>query len=1029
MERRRYKVSKIGFDFMLKKKKETCENTKIYLLATLIMIGMCAMLFSKGIAAFAETSGDYTYSVNADQVTCTITKYNGAGGKVEIPSTIDTYRVTVIGNKAFKDVTNMTDLTIPNGVTTIGEYAFLGNSNLNNVTFPNSLMTIGAQAFSNCTKLENVVIPDSVTSLGFYGFSSCINLKHIKLSNNLTTIPDGLFCWCVKLEEVTFPNGLTTIKGWAFERCNSITSFTIPSSVTTIGNFSFVNCKELTSIYVDGTPNIGVSAFSNSPVSLYSSSTESISGYPCIKVMPHSIAVNATSHGTIVLSAISGMKDEVIGIKMVPDEGYTWKSGALQYNDGDGDVTISGNSFVMPDKDITISSSGEFVAIQPPAVTTPLGTTYNFKPTWSWTNPTGEGYFRYKLNDELWKYTTDTNFTPNTELTNGTHILYVQAINDNSDWSSSGSASVVVLPTITNITVTPLTATVQKGNTQMFSAVVVGTNAPTQTVTWNVSGSAIGTQISSGGALSVALNETASTLTITATSTLDTSKVGTATVMVTEVPTPPVPPTPPTPVYTLDISAGTGGSIMTGKNGNYPKGAIINLVAVPLVNYSFGSWSSVGCGSFENINSASTTFTMSTSGASITANFIYTGSTTEKETNKEPVDESITQSNKESAKASSGKESGYVMNLIQEPSHKAIVTISTGTLGEKITATIGIDIDKKTGKATLNLSDLPTGFITNGGDVAITAPNIEGITDYTLGIPVAFLTVPTGSFSFKSDIGHISLPSNILSGISGPKDKNVQITIGKGDKSKLSSAVRDAIGERPLVKLEMAVDGKKLDWKNDKTPVIVTINYKPTESELKTPENIIAWEIDEKSNIVPVKNSRYNAAVGQLTFKTTHFSDYGAGLNNVNFLDVSPSAWYFQAVNYMAARGITTGSGNSKYNPEGKLTCGEFSAMVMKAYGISPYKGEVAPDKYISRQEMFTLLYNILKTTNKLPEASNSKLLSNFSDSGEIAVWAEDAINFMVKSDVMCGNKGKLNPKKTTTRAEMAQVLYLLVVK
>jgi hypothetical protein len=89
-------------------------------------------------------------------------------------------------------------------------------------------------------------------------------------------------------------------------------------------------------------------------------------------------------------------------------------------------------------------------------------------------------------------------------------------------------------PTVTGVSVSPRTASVAKGETKQFTATVKGENDPEQTVTWEVTGGGTGTSInSSSGLLTVAAGETASKLTVKATSTVDTSKSGTATVTVT----------------------------------------------------------------------------------------------------------------------------------------------------------------------------------------------------------------------------------------------------------------------------------------------------------------------------------------------------------------------------------------------------------------------------------------------------------------------------------------------------------------
>jgi hypothetical protein len=89
-------------------------------------------------------------------------------------------------------------------------------------------------------------------------------------------------------------------------------------------------------------------------------------------------------------------------------------------------------------------------------------------------------------------------------------------------------------PTVTSVNVTPATANVAKGGTQSFIASVTGTNSPAQTVTWTVDApKATGTTISAGGVLTVAADETNTSLIIRATSTVDTNKSGTAAVTVT----------------------------------------------------------------------------------------------------------------------------------------------------------------------------------------------------------------------------------------------------------------------------------------------------------------------------------------------------------------------------------------------------------------------------------------------------------------------------------------------------------------
>ena len=93
----------------------------------------------------------------------------------------------------------------------------------------------------------------------------------------------------------------------------------------------------------------------------------------------------------------------------------------------------------------------------------------------------------------------------------------------------------IARPTVTGVTVSPSTASVERGQTQQFTAIVEGTNNHDQTVSWHVTGGGTGTNISESGVLTVAVGETALSLTVTATSTFDTGISGIATVSVTAI--------------------------------------------------------------------------------------------------------------------------------------------------------------------------------------------------------------------------------------------------------------------------------------------------------------------------------------------------------------------------------------------------------------------------------------------------------------------------------------------------------------
>ena len=117
--------------------------------------------------------------------------------------------------------------------------------------------------------------------------------------------------------------------------------------------------------------------------------------------------------------------------------------------------------------------------------------------------------------------------------------LYVIA-NSVVDPRISGYARItVIIPVVTSVAVSSVNHSVASGSTLQFNALVMGTNIPDNSVTWRVSSNAAGTgavtrgtSINARGLLTVAVNETMTTLFVFATSTEDPTRTGSAAVTV-----------------------------------------------------------------------------------------------------------------------------------------------------------------------------------------------------------------------------------------------------------------------------------------------------------------------------------------------------------------------------------------------------------------------------------------------------------------------------------------------------------------
>ena len=102
-------------------------------------------------------AGGFTYTVNADGETATVTGFNSATAEQLTDGTyrvtidmIDGYIVTAIADGAFNGVSGVSEVYISNAVTTIGAEAFMNMGNLRLVDIaPGGLSVIGRSAFEN----------------------------------------------------------------------------------------------------------------------------------------------------------------------------------------------------------------------------------------------------------------------------------------------------------------------------------------------------------------------------------------------------------------------------------------------------------------------------------------------------------------------------------------------------------------------------------------------------------------------------------------------------------------------------------------------------------------------------------------------------------------------------------------------------------------------------------------------------------------------------------------------------------------
>ena len=181
---------------------------------------------------------------------------------------------------------------------------------------------------------------------------------------------------------------------------------------------------------------------------------------------------------------------------------------------------------------------------------------------------------------------------------------------------------------------------------------------------------------------------------------------------------------------------------------------------------------------------------------------------------------------------------------------------------------------------------------------------------------------------------------------------------------------------------------------------------------------------------------------------------------DVEYVDVSADAWYYDAVQYVSRNGLMNGVGENVFDPEGAMT----RAMVVTVlwrYAGSPAEGEnifddvaegewyteaVAwaahnevvngvgegkfdPNGLVTREQLATILYRYTVAQNV--DVSTSADLSSYADASDVSDYAAEAMSWAVAAGLINGlvidDANCLDPQGSATRAQVATILMRYV--
>ena len=174
------------------------------------------------------------------------------------------------------------------------------------------------------------------------------------------------------------------------------------------------------------------------------------------------------------------------------------------------------------------------------------------------------------------------------------------------------------------------------------------------------------------------------------------------------------------------------------------------------------------------------------------------------------------------------------------------------------------------------------------------------------------------------------------------------------------------------------------------------------------------------------------------------------------FTDMGSHGWAAASVDFLYEGGVTTGTSATTYGPALNITRGDFILMLYRAFGLtasasdgfkdvpanSYYAQAIAvakalgiaqggsdgafrPADPLTREDAMVFLYRTLSRTGRTLAEAPAAYLNRFSDGSATSSYAQGSVAALVQAGVIQGdNNGRLNPKGSLTRAEMAVILH-----
>jgi len=283
-------------------------------------------------------------------------------------------------------------------------------------------------------------------------------------------------------------------------------------------------------------------------------------------------------------------------------------------------------------------------------------------------------------------------------------------------------------------------------------------------------------------------------------------------------------------------------------------------------------------------------------------------------------------------------------------------------------------------------------------------------------------------------------------------DREMSFSISKLDEK--FEIPMDSALYRNTIQFQISLDGTIDNSTQLRIPVQITI---PVPNGISLDRlKILHYHTDSSlKEIVTWKNN----GDGTISFTVTDFSPFvfteeTVSVENI-FIDISTSAWYYPAIQFVYDNGIMSGKGNGQFDPAGNLTRAEFVTTlysmeekpevsyndifsdvsngqwyskpvlwanqnsIASGYG----NGTFGVSDNITREQLAMMVYKYAEVCGYELEITEG-VLERFNDSTQVSSWAVTAVEWAVTNGIISGTgDNRLNPQGNALRCECAAIL------